>query len=114
MLAPAARGGGLHAALIPEALAGPDISQPVGRCHVALRRLSGRQLARAEAGSPDVLAQLARLLDALGELGRQPEIGAAIPQADPGYWELSGTPRHSPTGSPGAPRIEPRQQAGLA
>ncbi len=27
------------AALIPEPLAGPDISQPVGRCHVALRRL---------------------------------------------------------------------------
>jgi aminoglycoside phosphotransferase (APT) family kinase protein len=61
--------------------------QPVGRCHVALRRLPGRQLARDEAGSPDLLAQLARLLDALGELGRRPEIGAAVPQADPGYWE---------------------------
>jgi aminoglycoside phosphotransferase (APT) family kinase protein len=83
----AAAPGGLHAALIPEPLAGPDISPPVGRCHVALRRLPGRQLVRAEAGSPDVLTQLARLLDALGELGRQPEIGAAVPQADRGNWE---------------------------
>jgi Ser/Thr protein kinase RdoA (MazF antagonist) len=86
-LAAAVAGGGLPAALIPRPLARPDMSQPVGRCHVALRRLPGRQLGRDEAGSPDVLAELARVLDALGELGRQPGIGAVVPPADPRYWE---------------------------
>ena len=78
---------GLRAALIPKPLAEPDMSQPVGRCHVALRRLHGRQLSRDEASSPGVLAELTGVLDALGGLGRQPEIGAAVPPADPRYWE---------------------------
>jgi aminoglycoside phosphotransferase (APT) family kinase protein len=75
------------AALIPKPLAAPDMSQPVGRCYVVLRRLPGRQLASDEAGSPGVLPELIRVLDAFGELGRQPEIGAAVPPADPYYWE---------------------------
>lgn len=86
-LARAAARGGLLALPTPQPLGGPDMSQPVGRCHVALRRLPGRQLGSDEAGSPDVLAGLARLLDTLGELGREPEIGAAVPPADPRYWE---------------------------
>lgn len=86
-LAAAAGGSGLPAALIPEPLAGPDMSQPVGRCHVALRRLPGRKLDRHEAASPGVLDELARLLDALASLGRQPGVAAATPPADPRYWE---------------------------
>lgn len=86
-LAAAAPASGLPAALIPGPLAEPDMSQPVGRCHVALRRLPGRELGRDEAGAPDVLAELAGLLDALGGLGRQPEVAAAVPPADPRYWE---------------------------
>ena len=34
-----------------------------------------------------MLAELARVLDTLGELGRQPAIAAAVPPADPGYWK---------------------------
>jgi aminoglycoside phosphotransferase (APT) family kinase protein len=86
-LAAAAPASGLRAALIPGPLAGPDMSQPVGRCHVALRRLPGRQLDRAEAGSAGVLTELARLLDALASLGRRPEVAAAVPPADPRHWE---------------------------
>jgi Ser/Thr protein kinase RdoA (MazF antagonist) len=86
-LAAAAPACGLPAALIPGPLAGPDMSQPIGRCHAALRRLPGRQLSRDEAGSPDVLAELARLLDALASMGQQPAVAAAVPAADPRYWE---------------------------
>jgi aminoglycoside phosphotransferase (APT) family kinase protein len=86
-LAATGDGGGLPAALIPEPLAGPDMSQPVGRCHAVLHRLPGRELGRDEAGSRDVLAELARLLDALGELGGRPGVGAAVPPADPRSWE---------------------------
>lgn len=86
-LAAAGAASGLPAALIPGPLAGPDMSQPVGRCHVALRRLPGRQLSRDEAGSPGVLAELARVLDALGGLGRQPGIRAVVPPADTRCWE---------------------------
>lgn len=84
-LAAAAAGSGLAAALIPQPLAAPDMSQPVGRCHAALRRLPGRQLTPGEAGSPGVLGELARVLDALGELGKQPGIRAAagIPRLRP-------------------------------
>jgi aminoglycoside phosphotransferase (APT) family kinase protein len=83
----AAVGSELSAALIPRLLAGPDMSQPVGRCHVALRRLPGRELDRDEAGSPDVLTELAQVLDALGEMGGQPDMRAAVPPADPRSWE---------------------------
>jgi Ser/Thr protein kinase RdoA (MazF antagonist) len=86
-LAAAGAGGGLPAALIPEPVAGPDMSRPVGQCHVALRRLPGRELGRDEAGSLEVLAELAWVLDALGELGRRPGIGGAVPPADPRRWE---------------------------
>src|SRR5579875_3293061 len=86
-LAAAAHGSGLSPALIPRPLAEPDLSQPLGRCHVALRRLPGRELGRDEAGSPGVLAELARVLDALAGLGRRPEIAAAMPPADPRCWE---------------------------
>jgi aminoglycoside phosphotransferase (APT) family kinase protein len=82
-----AAGTGLPAGVIPGPLARPDLSQPTGRCHVALRRLPGRHLSPDEAGAPGVLAELARVLDALGELGRQPAIAAAVPPADPRYWE---------------------------
>src|ERR1700733_14022499 len=81
-----AAGAGLPAEVIPAPLAKPDLSQPVGRCHVALRRLSGQHLSQGEACAPGVLAELARLLDALGELGRQTAIAAAVPPADPRYW----------------------------
>lgn len=82
-----ALGAGLPEGLVPGPLAEPDLGQPVGRCHVALRRLSGRELTRDEAGAPGVLTELARLLDALAELGRRPTIAAAVPPADPRYWD---------------------------
>jgi aminoglycoside phosphotransferase (APT) family kinase protein len=72
---------------IPVPLAGPDMSQPLGRCHVALRRLPGRQLRRDEAGSPGMLAELAGVLDSLGDLGRHPAVIAAVPGAGPRYWD---------------------------
>src|SRR5579859_32735 len=75
------------ATAIPVPLAEPDMSQPLGRCHVALRRLPGRQLHRGEAGSPDVLAELAAVLDSLGELGSHPAVIAAVPDAGPHHWE---------------------------
>jgi hypothetical protein len=81
------RGQGLPAGVIPGPLAGPDMSQPVGRCHVALRRLPGRHLTGDEERSPGLLTELAQVLDALGELGRQPAIAAAVPPADPRRWE---------------------------
>ena len=45
-----AAGTGLPAGVIPGPLARPDLSQPTGRCHVALRRLPGRHLSPDEAG----------------------------------------------------------------
>jgi Ser/Thr protein kinase RdoA (MazF antagonist) len=85
-----AAGAGLPAAVVPGPLAEPDLSQPVGRCHVALRRLPGRHLSRDEVQAPGVLTELARVLDALGELGRPPAIAAVVPPADPRYWERFG------------------------
>jgi aminoglycoside phosphotransferase (APT) family kinase protein len=82
-----AAGGGLPTAVIPGPLAGPDMSQPVGRCHVVLRRLPGRHLTRDEERSPGLLTELAQVLDALGALGRRPAIAAAVPPADPRGWE---------------------------
>lgn len=75
------------ATVIPVPLAEPDMSQPLGRCHVALRRLPGRPLGRDEAGSPDVLAELAGVLDSLAQLGGHPAVTAAVPGAGPRHWE---------------------------
>lgn len=75
------------AAAIPAPLAEPDMSQPLGRCHAALRRMPGWQLGPGGADSPDVLAELARTLDALADLGAHPAVIAAVPRADPQSWE---------------------------
>jgi aminoglycoside phosphotransferase (APT) family kinase protein len=79
------------AGAVPVPLAEPDMGQPLGRCHAKLRRVPGRPLGRDEASSPEVLAEvlaeLSRALDALAKLGGHPAVGAAVPGADPGYWE---------------------------
>ena len=75
------------ATLIPVPLSEPDMSQPLGRCHAALRRMPGRQLTPGEADPPAVLAELARVLDTLAGLGTHPAIIAAVPRADPDSWE---------------------------
>ena len=81
---------------LPVATPGPlgpaPAGQPeaLGRCHVALSRLRGQPLPRAQAISPRsapiVLGELGRLLDALGELGADPAVRQAVPGADPDHW----------------------------
>ena len=67
------------------------MGEPLGRCHIALRRLPGRALDGPQvADSPgaDVLvSRLARLLDRLTELGASDAIRNAVPLADPRRWE---------------------------
>jgi hypothetical protein len=79
-------GAGL-AELIPRPLADPDLSQPVGRCHAVLRRLPGRPLGRDASGPAGIAAELSRVLNALAEMGSDPAVRAAVPGADPAYWE---------------------------
>jgi aminoglycoside phosphotransferase (APT) family kinase protein len=78
-------------AVIPEVVSDAALGHPPGRCHVALRRVPGQQIrADAVAGPPPesaVIADLARLLDRLGELGTDAAIQAAAPPADSQRWE---------------------------
>lgn len=71
---------------IPQPVARPDLGQPVGRCHVALRRVDGWALGPREASAPSVLTALGHLLDRLGELGTHPAVSATVPRAGHDYW----------------------------
>lgn len=59
---------------------------PLGRCHARLRRVRGRPLGRAEAATPGLAGELARVLDELAALGQHPAVRVAAPAADPAYW----------------------------
>jgi aminoglycoside phosphotransferase (APT) family kinase protein len=76
---------------VPGLLSRTAVDEPLGRCHIALRRLPGRALEDAQiADSPaaDLLvSSLAQLLDRLSELGGTDAIGKAVPLADPRRWE---------------------------
>ena len=77
--------------VIAEVVSDAALGQPLGRCHVALRRVPGRPIqadavAGPEAGSA-VTDHLAPLLDRLSELGADREVQAAATPADSQYWE---------------------------
>jgi aminoglycoside phosphotransferase (APT) family kinase protein len=76
---------------IPSLLSQAAVDEPLGRCHIALRRLQGRTLERpqiADSPAADALvSSLAGLLDLLAELGSDAAIRKAIPRADPHRWE---------------------------
>jgi len=75
---------------VPLTAAEPGQDEPLGRCHVALSRLPGQPLPREQATSPRsepiVIGDLARLLDALAELGADPAVRKAAPGPDPDHW----------------------------
>jgi aminoglycoside phosphotransferase (APT) family kinase protein len=75
---------------VPLATAPDAQHEALGRCHVALSRLHGQPLEREQAISPRaepvVVAELARLLDALSELGADPAVAKVVPAADPDRW----------------------------
>jgi aminoglycoside phosphotransferase (APT) family kinase protein len=76
---------------IPSLLSRAAVDEPLGRCHIALRRLQGRTLERpqiADSPAADALvSSLAGLLDQLAELGSDTVIRKALPRADPRRWE---------------------------
>jgi aminoglycoside phosphotransferase (APT) family kinase protein len=75
---------------VPLATERAGIHDPLGRCHVALSRLRGEPLERERATSPRaepvVVAELARLLDALSEAGTDPAVARVVPVGDPDRW----------------------------
>jgi aminoglycoside phosphotransferase (APT) family kinase protein len=77
--------------VIAEVVSDAALDQPLGRCHVALRRVPGRPIETdavtgPEAGSA-VADQLALLLDRLSELGADRDVQAAAAPADSQRWE---------------------------
>jgi aminoglycoside phosphotransferase (APT) family kinase protein len=75
---------------VPLATAPDAQHDTLGRCYVALSRLRGEPLEREQATSPRsepvVVAELARLLDALSALGSDPAVAKVVPAADPDRW----------------------------
>jgi aminoglycoside phosphotransferase (APT) family kinase protein len=76
---------------IPSLRSKSALAEPLGRCHVALRRLSGGPIESARIVGPlaegAVISSLARVLDRLGELGADEAIRKAVPRSDPRRWE---------------------------
>lgn len=76
---------------IPGLLSNSALGEPLGRCHVAVGRLSGAPIEQARIAGPlaeeAVVASLTRLLVRLGELGSDESIRKAVPGADPRRWE---------------------------
>jgi len=77
---------------VPGLLSGAAAREPLGRCHIALRRLPGHALEElphlADSAAADLLvASLAQLLDRLRDLGSDEVIRNALPRADPRRWE---------------------------
>jgi aminoglycoside phosphotransferase (APT) family kinase protein len=76
---------------VPSLLSRAAVGAPLGRCHIALRRLPGQTLDGpqiADSPAADVLvSSLAGLLDRLRELGACDAIRNAVPLADPRRWE---------------------------
>jgi aminoglycoside phosphotransferase (APT) family kinase protein len=86
-----ALGSGRLPVAVPSLLSQAALGEPLGRCHIAIRRLPGQALEDPQiADSPAadvVVASLARLLDRLSELGSDDAIRKALPLADPRRWE---------------------------
>jgi Ser/Thr protein kinase RdoA (MazF antagonist) len=74
---------------IPRLLSKAALSQPPGRCHVALRRLSGQPIERVTnpLAEEAVVSCLARTLTRLNELGQERAIRETVPRSDPRRWE---------------------------
>ena len=74
---------------IPQLLSKAALSRPLGRCHVALRRLSGQPI--EEIADPlaehAAVSSLAQILDRLSELGTDQAIRKAVPRSDPRRWK---------------------------
>ncbi|MGH3172019.1 MAG: phosphotransferase family protein [Trebonia sp.] len=75
---------------IPGLLSKGALGEPLGRCHVAVERLSGEPIGQAHIAGPlaeeAVVSSLAQLLVGLGELGSDEAIRKAVPRADPRRW----------------------------
>src|SRR5215469_9975554 len=73
---------------VPVPLATSHIDAPLGRCHVALARLPGRQLGTLASRTEEdaVAGQLAQLLDRLAVLGCDPAIQPLLPRAADDCW----------------------------
>jgi aminoglycoside phosphotransferase (APT) family kinase protein len=76
---------------IPALCSTAALAEPLGRCHVALQRMSGGPINRARIDRPQVadaaVSSLTRVLDRLDELGADETIRKAVPRADPRRWE---------------------------
>ena len=77
---------------VPVPLATGHLGGPLGSSHVALSRIPGQPLGviGGEQAQLAVIAQLARLLDRLAELGADPAIGKLVPRAEPDHWRIFG------------------------
>ena len=86
-----ALGDGRLPVAVPSLLSAAALDEPLGQCHVALRRLPGQPLDDPLiADSPaadDVVSSLAALLDRLNELGADEAVTRALPVAEPARWE---------------------------
>jgi aminoglycoside phosphotransferase (APT) family kinase protein len=78
-------------AAVPGLLSDAALREPLGRCHVALRRVPGEPAGPARVAAPAALAtaagDLARLLSRLAELGTAAAVRAAVPRNDHRVWE---------------------------
>jgi aminoglycoside phosphotransferase (APT) family kinase protein len=76
---------------IPSLLSKAALGEPLGRCHVVLRRLPGQAIESPQIANPQaehmVVAGLARVLDRLSELGADEAIRKSVPFSDPRRWE---------------------------
>jgi Ser/Thr protein kinase RdoA (MazF antagonist) len=77
---------------VPVPLATGHLRGLLGSSHVALSRIAGQPIGvisgdRAELA---VIAQLARLLDRLAELGADPAIRQLVPRTEPDHWLIFG------------------------
>jgi Ser/Thr protein kinase RdoA (MazF antagonist) len=74
---------------IPDLLSKAALGQPLGQCHVALRRLPGKPIEHIAdpVAEHAVVSSLIRVLNRLGELGADKAIRKAVPRSDPRRWE---------------------------
>lgn len=77
-------------AAVPGLLSQAALHEPLGRCHIVLRRVPGQPLGREAVTGPReqaaVIRDLAGLLDHLAGLGGDAGIRASVPGADPRLW----------------------------
>jgi aminoglycoside phosphotransferase (APT) family kinase protein len=75
---------------IPAPLSVSALGEPLGRCYVALRRLSGQPIYGDQVADPHAESvaadDLAALLDRLSKLGSDKRIQAVVPRSDQDRW----------------------------